>query len=216
MTRDDFDRLDSWLVGRLAALFDKALQFADLAEIKATIHSALAKRQEIYARVQKALTSRYGAAFSATWQRTTATTAVFDVEFDTTDAGARDLLARLLQASDFDAILGAATPAVHIRAGVLTHEATRKTTLDLSLPHVDLQRQTINDALASVQADASGPGILAYQVSGSDVVTQKNRYRSSLAISAAATVAASASPWNCASTRSTAPGRTSCCRRRPA
>src|SRR5262249_20340075 len=82
--QSDFDTLDSWLVGRLGVFFDKTLHFEDLNDIKDAIHLALAQRQKIYDKAKDALNSRYGFDFAETWERTTADTAVFDVEFDTT------------------------------------------------------------------------------------------------------------------------------------
>jgi hypothetical protein len=190
VNKADFDTLDSWLVGRLSVFFDKTLHFEDLNEIKNAINLALTQRQKIYDKAKDALNSRYGFDLAATWERTTADTAVFDVEFDTTQQDGKDLLAALLRQSDFGRILVAQSAAARIRTGVLTHEVTRKTTVNISLPHVDLQKQTINQALSRVEVDASGPGVLAYQATGKDVETSKNRFRSSLSVGVAAAVAA--------------------------
>src|SRR5262249_49483837 len=186
----DFDTLDSWLVGRLGVFFDKTLHFEDLNDIKDAIHLALAQRQKIYDKAKDALNSRYGFDFAETWERTTADTAVFDVEFDTTQQDGKDLLAALLKQSDFGRILTTQTAAARIRTGLLTPESTRRTTVNVSLPHVDLQTQSINQALARVQVDSSGPGVLAYQVTGKDVDDSRNRFRSSLSVGLAAAVAA--------------------------
>ncbi|HMF92985.1 MAG TPA: hypothetical protein VKE96_01765 [Vicinamibacterales bacterium] len=190
VNRADFDTLDSWLVGRLGVFFDKTLHFEDLNDIKNAINLALTARKKIYDRVKDALNSRYGFDLAATWARTTADTAVLDVEFDTTQEEGKDLLAALLQQSDIGRILRAKSAAARIRTGVLTHELTRKTTVNISLPHVDLQKQTINQALSRIDVDASGPGVVAYQATGQDVDTSKNRFRSTLSVGVAAAVAA--------------------------
>ena len=54
-TERDFNGLDSFLVGRLSAFFDKKLQFSDLEEIQQSIHLVLKKRAEVYDKVRKAL-----------------------------------------------------------------------------------------------------------------------------------------------------------------
>jgi hypothetical protein len=193
VTRTDFDALDQWLVGRLSVFFDKTLRFEDLNAIKDAIHLALAQRQQMVEKVTAALNSRYGFDLAATWQRTTADTALFDAEFDTARPDGRELLAALLQRSDFARIITVRTPATRIRTGVLTHELTRKTTLHVSLPHVNLQQQTINHALARVEVDASGPDLLVYQTTGEDVVDARNRFRSTLSVGVAAVAASGAS-----------------------
>ena len=191
VTRADFDSLDEWLVGRLGVFFDKTLRFEDLNAVKDAIHLALAQREKIFERATTALDSRYGFEVAVTWQRAAADTALLDVEFDTARADGRELLAAVLRRSDFERIIGATTPAARVRTGVLTHEITKKTTLNLSLPHVDLRTQTINHALARVEIDASGPGLLAYQATGEDVVDARNRFRSTLSAGVAAVVGAS-------------------------
>src|SRR5262245_25756045 len=190
VNKADFDTLDGWLVGRLGVFFDKTLHFEDLNDVKNAINLALTSRQKIYDKAKLALNSRYGFDLAATWERTTADTAVFDVEFDTTQQAGTELLAALLQQSDFGRIMGTRSTAARIRTGVLTHEVTRKTTVNISLPHVDLQKQTINQALSRVEVDASGPGVLAYQATGKDVETSRNRFRSSLSVGVAAAIAA--------------------------
>jgi hypothetical protein len=188
--KSDFDTLDGWLVGRLSVFFDKTLHFEDLNEIKNAINLALSQRQKIYDKAKDALNSRYGFDFAAAWERTRADTAVFDVEFDTTQQDGQDLLAALLQQSDFGRILKAQTAAARIRTGVLTHEVTRRTMVNVSLPHVDLQKQSFNQAMSRVQVDTSGPGVLAYQATGKDVDDSRNRFRSSLSVGVAAAIPA--------------------------
>ena len=190
VTRTDFDALDAWLVGRLAVFFDKTLRFEDLQTIKDAIHLALAQRQKMYEKLAGALDSRYGFDLAATWQRTTADSALIDVEFDTSRAEGRALLAALLRRADYGQILAAHTPAARIRAGVLTHEMARRTTVNVSLPHVNLREQTINQAWARVEVDSSGPRVLAYQATGDDVVDARNRFRSTLSVGVAAAIAA--------------------------
>ncbi len=189
VTQTDFDALDGWLVGRLGLFFEKTLHLEDLETVKASINAVLAQRQKLYSQLTKALDARYGFDLAASWQRTTADTAVFDVEFDTTAPAGRDLLTGLLQRSDFDRLLTAPNAAARIRTGVLTHELTRKTTVNVTLPHVDMRTDTINRALARVSADASGSGVLLYEASADDVVDAKGRFRSSLSVGLAMAVA---------------------------
>ena len=68
-TERDFNGLDSFLLGRLSAFFDKTIQFSDLEEVRQSIHLVLAKRADVYDKVRKALHSRYALDLTATWQR---------------------------------------------------------------------------------------------------------------------------------------------------
>src|SRR6185503_9661447 len=104
---------------------------------------------EIYDKAKAALHSRYGAEVAATWQRTNASTAVVDAVFDTADADARDLLKDVLTAGDsgLDGLLTKPLPSVQINGAVLTHELTRKSTLEITLPRFNFQTQSVTTAL---------------------------------------------------------------------
>jgi hypothetical protein len=75
---------------------------------------------------------------------------------------------------------------VRLHAAVLTHEVTRKTTIDVALPQLDFRSQSVNQAFAKVSAEPSGSGILLYDATGADVVSVRNKYRSSLAVAISA------------------------------
>ncbi|MBS1830238.1 MAG: hypothetical protein JST93_33360 [Acidobacteria bacterium] len=186
VTKTDFNKLDSFLVGKLSAFFDKELKFEDLNEVKNTINMVVTKRREIYDKVRKALHSRYGVEVAATWSRTTSSTAVLDVDFDTSAADGRALLQGILEDSNIDAVMTSQSTAISVRAAVLTHEIRKKSTLDISLPYYHLSSESFNNAIATVEEDASR--VLLYSAKGDDVVKTKNKFRSSLAVTFAASV----------------------------
>ena len=189
VTQTDFNKLDSFLVGRLAAFFDKDLRFEDLKMVKDTINMIIGKRQEIYGKARKALNSRYGLDLAATWSRTSASTAVVDVVFDTSTSEGQELLRALLEDSNFDQLLTSQSTAITVNSAVLTHELTRKSTLDISLPHFSFSSESFNDAIATVEEDSSR--VLLYNAKGNDVVKVKNKFNSSLSVTFAASVARS-------------------------
>ena len=119
----DFNKLDSFLVGRLSAFFDKTLGFADLNDVKNTIHMVVGKRQEIYDKARTALNSRYGLDIAAKWQRSSSSTAVVDVEFDLSDASAQQLFQDVVEATDsaLDRLFTNRLPSVHLNAAVISH-----------------------------------------------------------------------------------------------
>jgi hypothetical protein len=191
ISRTDFEKLDSFLVGRLAAFLDRDVGFEQIDEIRETIHVVLAKRQEIYAKARKALTTRYGAEIAATWQRTSSKTALLDVEIDTAGPAGRRLLGALLRDGDLDGLLTSPSRVVTFHTALLTHELKRKSTLQVTLPKMSFRIEHANSSLAGVSVHEDGGRLLLYQVDASDVVTDtRRRYRSSLVVGLSTEVAA--------------------------
>jgi hypothetical protein len=191
----DFNRLDSFLVGRLSAFFDKTLGFADLNEVKNTINMVISKRQEIYDKAKTALNSRYGLEVAATWESTSASTAVIDAVFDFSDGKAQALFRQVVQgtSSGLDQLFTTALPSVHLNFAVLSHELTRKSTLEISLPKFNFQTQSVTTALANVHPEDDAGRVLLYDATGTNTVSVRNKFSSSLTVTVAAAVAAAGS-----------------------
>jgi hypothetical protein len=195
LTKADFDELDSFLVGRLGAFLDRELHFEQVEEIRQTIHVLLAKRQEIFEKARKALTTRYGAEIAGLWRHTTSKTAVLDVEIDTSDATGAALLEALLADGDLDRLLTSASRAVTFHSALLTHEARRSSTLPVTLPRTSFRIEHANQSLAGVSVVEDGGRVLLYHMTASDVVTDtRRRYRSSLSIGLSSAVAIGGGP----------------------
>lgn len=193
-----FDRLDSFLVGRLSNFFDKTLHFDDLNTIKNAIHMVVSKRQEIYNKAVRALNSRYGMEVAATWARTSSSTAVVDAVFDMSDPKAQQLFADLVAVrnSALDKLVGEQVSGVQINTAVLSHELQRKNTLEIALPHFNFQTQAVTTAIANVQPQDDAGRILLFDGSGSSTVSVTNRFVSSLSVTFAAAVARSGAESN--------------------
>ena len=189
-TERDFNSLDSFLLGRLSAFFDKNLQFADLEEVRQSIHLVLAKRADVYDKVRKALHSRYALDLTGTWQQADTRTAVLDVIFDTSKEEGAALLASVVRDAEVDLVMTSPSKAVEIRSALLTHELTRKTVVDVSLPYFSSHTESFNTSLARVSAEEDGGRVLMYDATGEDVVVVRNRFRSSLSVSIATVVPA--------------------------
>jgi hypothetical protein len=189
--QNGFDQLDSFLLGRLSNFFDKTLHFEDLNTIKSAINLVISKRQEIYKKAVNALNSRYGLDLSATWASTSASTAVVDAVFDMNDGNAQRLFEDLVATSNsaLDRLVGQQVSGVQINMAVLSHELQRKSTLEVSLPHFNFQKQSVTTALASVQPQDDGGRILLFDASGSNTVAVANRFKSSLSMTFAAAIA---------------------------
>ena len=190
VTQNDFDSLDSFLVGRLSTFFDKTLHFEDLDTIKNAINMVVSKRQEIYAMAVKALNSRYGLEVAATWARTDSQTAVVDATFDMNDPAALELFKDLVNVSNsaLDKLVGQQVSGVQIKTAVLSHELQRKSTLEVSLPHFNFQTQSVTTALASVHPQDDGGRVLLFDASGNSNVSVNNRFSSSLSMTVAAAI----------------------------
>ena len=191
VNQNDFDHLDSFLVGRLSTFFDKTLGFADLNEIKNAINLVVSKRQEIYEKARTALNSRYGVELAATWQRTSASTALADVVFDMADPAARQLFEDVVTVANsaLDRLFTTQLATVHINSAVISHELTRRSTLEISLPHFNFQTQSVTTALAKVTPEDDGGRILVYDATGSNTVSVRNKFASSLSLTIASAVA---------------------------
>ena len=189
-TEQDFNRLEPLLLGRLSAFFEKNIQFADLEEVRQSINLVLAKRADVYAKVRKALHSRYALDLTETWQQARTRTALLDVTFDTSQDDARALLASVVRDAEVDRLMATPSQAVDIRSAVLTHELTRKTVVDVSLPYFASHTESFNSSLARVSAEDEGGRVLMYDATGADDVVVRNRFRSSLSVSIAAVVPA--------------------------
>jgi len=184
----DFNQLDSFLIGRLSAFFDKTLGPADLDEIKKAINIVVGKRQEIYAKAVKALNSTYGFGFASTWQSTSSSTAVLDVVFDTSDPAARQMLQTVVGGSRtaLDELFTTQLASVQFNAAVLSHELRRKSTLEISLPRFNFQTQSVTTALANAHPEDDGGRILVYDATGSNTISVRNKFSSSLTVMIAA------------------------------
>jgi len=191
----DFDKLDSFLIGRLSTFFDKTLGFADLNDIKNAINLVVANRQKIYDKAVTALNSRYGLDIAATWQNTSSTTAILDVIFDLSDASAQQLFQPVVQAtaSGIDQLFTTPSASVQINKAVISHEITRKSDLEISLPHFNFQTQSVTTALASVSPEDDGGRILLYDAKGTSTVSVKNKFNSSLSVTVASAIASMSS-----------------------
>lgn len=183
VSKADFDRIDSWLVGRLSAFFDRDLRFEDLDEIKASIHLVLQKRKEIYTKARQALEQQYDGDLSSKFQRTTARTALIDATFDTSTMNARRRLGEIVAESKLDALFTAPGDGVVLNRGVLTHELTRQSTVEVHLPSYNTKTTTLTKSLAQVTAQDEGGRVLFYELAASDELV-KDRLKSQLALSA--------------------------------
>jgi hypothetical protein len=182
VTRNDFDKLDGWLIARLSDFFDKKLHFEDLDEIRAAINGVFTKASEIYDKSLKALNNRYTFEFAATYEKTTEGQALIDVEFDMSQAAAAAALREVVVNGKLDNLLVNEIAGVTLNSATLTHQIKRRTDVQIHMPFFDSETEHINTSIAKMNVEHDGGRVLAYQVDAKDKVTVKNRCMSQLSV----------------------------------
>jgi hypothetical protein len=183
--KTDFDALNGWLVGRLSALLEEQFDFGKLKQVQETIHKVITFRHKIYDKALQALNRRYDFSLAATWQKTTARTALLDAEFDMREPAASAMLQGLLRDADYDALLTQATPGVTLHKGMMSHAVERRSSIEVVLPYYASRELKFNQAIANVEAVEDQGRVLVYTLDAKDEVTRVNRFRSQVAASAA-------------------------------
>ncbi len=181
-SKQDFDRLDDWLLKRLSDFFDKDLGYTDLKEMQEAIRTVSGKAAEIRDSAVHALQNRYSASLATAYQRNTADTALLDANFDLRVAESAALLREAVEEGRFDRLLVRATEGVTLNHAALSHEIQRHTDVAVHMPFLDSEVQHVNRSLAALKVEHHAGGVLAYQVDASDTATAKNRYMSQLAV----------------------------------
>jgi hypothetical protein len=188
-SQTDFNRLDSFLVGRLSRFLDERLEFHNLDRIREALHHALRLRQELYQKARQAMTRQYDFNLAYAYQKATAQTALIDVVFDFKQAAARELFQRVAAQSQLNDLLTVETDGVRLNQAVLSHQIDRKSSLQVNLPKFDLTKEALGRSLAKVTAVDEGGRLLVYELDSEDVVQVKNRLRSQLNVALSLAIA---------------------------
>jgi hypothetical protein len=190
----DFGKIEQWLQNRLGNFLDKALGLDDLKDIQKAIHTLDTKVSGYYQAGVQALTKRYNIEFAATYQKTTTSTALIDVNFDLSKPDGAALYAEVVAQSKLDHLLTRETDGVTLNQATLTHEINRTSTVDFNMPFFDFHSTHVNDAMVSLTAEEQGGRLLLYQIDAKDSVTVKNRVTSQLSVLASLTIAPGQTP----------------------
>ena len=183
----DFTTLDALLQSKLSAFLGEKLTLHNLDKVRTTITLLLAKRQEFYGKALTALNRKYEFSFAATYQSTTAKTALLDVAFDfshTPDDKVRSMLQKALK-GDFNTLLVKHVRGVVLHEGTLSHGIERQSHVSLSMPFFSQNVTHLNTALGTVTALEDDGRLLLYQGTAKDAVsvaTRKMQLNSALTI----------------------------------
>jgi hypothetical protein len=182
VTQDDFNKVDEWLIARLADFLDQKLDLPALKQIQTALQIVMNNAANIYQKAIQALNNNYTLSFAATYQRTETSTALVDVNFDLTRPEAGVMLRDVVANSRLDDLLVKEVPGVTLNQAALTHETKRTGEVQVHMPFLDARVTHVNDSLASLTVEHDSGRVLAYQVGATDIVTSTNRYMSQFSV----------------------------------
>lgn len=181
VSQNDFDTLDGWLVKRLGDFFNKDLHFEDLKQVQAAINMVFTKVDQIQAKVEQALNSRYSLEVAATYAKNTTDIALLDATFDLTQGFAADMFRKVVANSQLDSILTRRVEGVTVNSATLSHEVNRTSTVQINMPYFTFDSTHVNDSLSKLTAGANA-GSVTVELQASDLDMLRNRYRSELTV----------------------------------
>lgn len=175
VTETDFNKLDNLLKDRLAAFLGKQkVLMEDLNRIQGAIRSVLANVDKFYSMAIEAAKKDIEFSFSATYSRSTTRTALVDVSFDLSKAGAAALLRKAVR-GNFDDLLLNPNPAVTIAAAELTHNIQRNASSELTMPFgaVSSSAEIVSSAKLNLIEDNGR--VLVYTLDATGTVAERKR-----------------------------------------
>ena len=179
----DFGALNEWLVGRLGDLIDeKTAGIEQLKQVQQAVFAVDRKVKDVYETGIEALNKRYAAEFAATYQRTTADTALLDVTFDLSQPKSLALFRSVVEEGDLSTLLVTEIEGVTLNNAALSHELGRTTHVELRLPFWSKDVTHVTQSIASLSVEEHAGRVLVYEFSASDKVTTSNRARSELSV----------------------------------
>jgi hypothetical protein len=177
-----FDKLDAWLKARLQAFVEDKLDLARVNQIRQAIFLFIKRGRTFYDQTLKALNRKYEFNFAATFQQDTTRTALLDFTLDGSRQEAFEAL-KLALGGQYDRLLVEQMPGVTLNMASLTHQIERTTHVEINLPWSSSAVDHINSSLARVDAVDEDEGrVLVYELAGNDLVTERNKRNSRLAI----------------------------------
>ena len=180
-----FATLDKWLKARLASFIDKEideLNLGDINKIRQSIFLFMNKAQSFYEKTLKALNSKYEFNLSFTYQSTTTNTALLDFTLDFNQDGVIDGLHEALDGK-YDQLLVSKRNGITLNLGRLSHQIQRHSHVELNLPWQKKTLDHINESMAKVDAvDNDNHRLFIYELDSKDIVEEKNKRQSRLAI----------------------------------
>jgi hypothetical protein len=185
-----FDSLDTWLKARLENFLETKLVgaqgVAEIQKLRDGIHTILGKAESLYTRSLAALKQTYDFSLNATYQSTSTSSALLDVNFDFAVPGSQAGAGlKLALGGRFDQLLASSMAGVTINEGVLAVALHKESHVSISLPFFSTRNTSVNDAVARLQLSQEAGG-LVFSLDAVDRYTSNNDYSSALTIALAA------------------------------
>lgn len=177
-----FDKLDAWLKARLTSFIEDKLDLAKVNEIRRAVFLFIKRGRGFYDQTVTALNRKYEFNFAYTFQSATTKTALLDFTLDFGEPEAARAL-KLALGGDYDALMVERMAGVTLNAATLTHQIERSSHVEVNLPWSKSAVDHINSSLAKVDAiDEEDGRLLVYELDAKDIVAEKNKRNSRLAV----------------------------------
>ncbi|HSR67404.1 MAG TPA: hypothetical protein VLU25_05635 [Acidobacteriota bacterium] len=177
-----FKEIDSWLKAKLSDFLDRTFDFEDVEEVRKAINLVISKRQEFYEKALAAARRSYEFSLSATFQKTTSSTALIDVAFDFSgskeqDAKVAEVLSRLVD-GDLDLVLIKEVSGVKLSVGELTHSISKESHVEISLPFWSGSTSKFTESMGGLTVSDDGGRLLLYDLKAKNRVLSISKGRS--------------------------------------
>lgn len=144
--------------------------------IRGAIDAVISRRQEFYEKALAAIHRRYSFDLAFAFQKSSGNQALLDATFDFAQdpAGVQVFFERAL-AGDFDFIFTNHHPRVKLNLAELSHNISRHSHTDLTLPFMSASMSHQNDSLATARVEEQDGRVTAYRLETSDKVANNQR-----------------------------------------
>jgi len=168
----DAFNLDAWLQSKLANFLGKdpttKLVLTDIQKVQSALKALEDNAEKFYDLARQAVQKKYEIDLTATYQKSTTSTALLDVSFDlAANPGAAGLLQQAID-GDMQQILLQKVAGVTINSATLTHDINRQSHAGLTMPFVNLSSDDVSDSIAKVSPVEDNGRVLVYNLNASD------------------------------------------------
>jgi hypothetical protein len=169
--------LDKLLFSKLTDFLAKRPELRDIQQLQSRLQDLHGKVSALYNKSIAALTNTYTAQLNATYQQTTTDTALIDASFDFSQEGpgapVQQALRQLLTGK-LDDFLMHPQRGVTLSSGTLTHQVVRHSHVDLTLPFLKVEADSLNTVTTQFNAiDQQNGRLMAYQFNANDQDSSK-------------------------------------------
>ncbi len=172
----DYAKVDNWLKSRLATFLEKdEVVMADLQKIQDAIKTVFAKADQFTAAALAAAQKNLEMSWASTHSRSTARTALIDIQFDLTKPGNLERVRAAIN-GEFSNLLLEEIDGISLGEAELTHGLKRNTSNELTMPFGSKGSAVETVSNASLQIVEDGGRVLVYSLSAGDTVRERRSF----------------------------------------